>query len=154
MTGCVSTDEVEIFQSSEIPVVNVGTANPLTCDSLSVVLFSSTDIVTPVEYNWTGPNGFTSTEQYPVVDMAGDYFVTIFNPSNNCSSLPELVEVLDNSQSPNIELIVPLEPLDCDREDLLVDASSSQGNGMLSFRWENSDDEVISTASSLSLIHI
>ena len=151
LTGCISTDEVEIFQDANIPVVNVGTANPLTCDSISVTLFASTDLTTPVEYTWTGP-GITSmneNDQNPLVSVEGDYFVTIFNPANSCTSSPALVTVEDNSQSPAIDFVVPLEMLDCDTEGILVDASGSQGN--LSFTWTNSVNEIISTASSFEI---
>ena len=81
ITGCISTDEVEIFQDGNIPVVTVGPANPLTCDSISVTLFAGTDLMTPVEYTWTGP-GITSlneNDQNPIVSVEGEYFVTIFS---------------------------------------------------------------------------
>ncbi len=151
VTGCSSTDIVEIMQDDDVPVVNVATANPLTCDSLSVVLFSNTDLTTPVDYSWTGPNGFVSMEQYPSVNTAGEYFVTIFNPDNNCTSSPALVMVMDNSQTPTIDIVVPLDPLDCDTDALLVDASGSQGGDDLSFSWTNSDNEIISTAAAFEI---
>ena len=153
ITGCISTDEVEIFQDGNIPVVTVGPANPLTCDSISVTLFAGTDLMTPVEYTWTGP-GITSlneNDQNPIVSVEGEYFVTIFNPSNNCISTPELVTVIDNSESPQIDLIVPLELLDCDTDGLLVDASGSQGVGELSFTWTDSSNEIISMASAFEI---
>jgi len=153
LTGCSSTDIVEIFQDADVPTVEVSAANPLTCDSVSVVLFASTDITTGVDYTWTGP-GITSAnanEQYPSVSQGGDYFVTIFNPANNCTSSPGLVTVVDNSQSPEIDIVVPLDPLDCDTEALLVDASGSGGSGDLSFTWTNSDGEIISTASAFEI---
>jgi len=154
LTGCSSTDEVEIFQDADVPMVNVAEANPLTCDSLSVVLFASTELTTPVEYTWTGP-GITAAnenQQYPSVDMEGEYFVTIFNPDNNCTSSPASVTVLDSSQSPDVVVVVPLEPLDCDTDALLVDASGSQGGEDLSFSWTNSDNETISTASAFEIM--
>jgi gliding motility-associated-like protein len=48
-------------------------------------------------YQWTGPNGFTSTENNPLVaasaaaGMAGDYTVTVF--SNSCASVPRTTKV-------------------------------------------------------------
>ena len=147
VTGCRSTDVVEIMQDGDVPVVNVAPANPLTCDSSSVVLFSNTDLATPVDYSWTGPNGFISSEQYPSVNTGGDYFVTVFNPDNNCTSSPALVSVEDNGQTQDIDILVPLEGLDCATDRLLVDASGSQGGSDLSFAWTNSDNEITSTAS-------
>ena len=151
LTGCIITDEVEILQDANIPVVNVGTANPLTCDSISVTLFASTDLTTPVEYTWTGPGitNLNENDQNPLVSVEGDYFVTIFNPANSCTSSPGLVTVEDNSQSPAIDFVIPLEMLDCDTDGILVDASGSQGN--LSFEWTNSVNEIISTASAFEI---
>ena len=152
VTGCSNTDIVEIMQDADVPVVNVLMANPLTCDSSSVVLSASTNLITLVDYSWTGPNGFVSTEQYPSVSSGGDYFVTIFNPDNNCTSSPALVTVEDISQTPDIDIVVPLEPLDCDTDALVVDASGSQGGLDLSFTWTNSENELISTAAAFEIM--
>jgi hypothetical protein len=44
------------------------------------------------EYSWTGPNGFTSSAQNPIIqsaefNMSGTYQVSVFNPSDSCLSI-------------------------------------------------------------------
>ena len=39
-----------------------------------------------VTYQWSGPNGFNSTQQNPVVTTIGTYTVTVTNPVNGCKS--------------------------------------------------------------------
>ena len=57
----------------------------LTCANPSVTLSaSSTD--PGVSYNWTGPNGFTSSSASPVVSLAGTYTVTATNSAGTGTS--------------------------------------------------------------------
>jgi hypothetical protein len=44
------------------------------------------------EYSWTGPNGFTSTAQNPLISaadfsMSGTYHVSVYNPLDSCLSV-------------------------------------------------------------------
>jgi gliding motility-associated-like protein len=60
------------------------------CEGQSLSLAASN--VANGQYSWIGPNGFTSTDQNPVLTnvtpaMAGVYQVTALNPMNNCSSI-------------------------------------------------------------------
>ena len=62
-----------------------------------------------VSYSWTGPNGFTSHLQYPVIYNAsaansGDYFVTVTD-GNGCSAVAPKVTV-SVSTSPSVSGIV------------------------------------------------
>jgi gliding motility-associated-like protein len=60
------------------------------CDGQSVSLTAT--VVDGATYSWTGPNGFTSTEQNPVLTnvtpaMSGEYVVTATNATINCQSV-------------------------------------------------------------------
>jgi hypothetical protein len=44
-----------------------------------------------VTYSWTGPNGYTSTEQNPMVKVAGDYTLTVTNPESGCTASTSVV---------------------------------------------------------------
>lgn len=79
--GCASdlSDPVSLTITRRPPVSNYGNttsaANPA-CEGDAVTL--GLDPIPNASYNWTGPNGFTSTEESPVldpvtIDMAGVY---------------------------------------------------------------------------------
>lgn len=61
------------------------TGGRLDCASGSVQLTGSSDRE-GVTYSWTGPNGYTSTEQNPTVKVAGDYTLTVTDPETGCSA--------------------------------------------------------------------
>jgi hypothetical protein len=50
-------------------------------DSLTI---SATSSLVNSNYNWTGPNGFSSSLQNPKVTLPGIYIVTVINPINGC----------------------------------------------------------------------
>jgi hypothetical protein len=74
-------------------------ANTTTCASMAK---------TPeVTYNWTGPNGFTSTAQNPVVSnmtaaKAGDYKLTLKYDCAACTSSEVLVKILLDNTPPSV----------------------------------------------------
>jgi len=62
----------------------VVTGGNLTCGSDSIQLTAISTSPGAV-YHWSGPNGFTSTLQNPLVNVAGSYSVTVTSPGNGCS---------------------------------------------------------------------
>ena len=95
--GCESdpgTTEVFINNSPNAPVVS---SNSPICTGETLELFS--DPVSGATYNWTGPNGFTSTQQNPTVpnaqpSMSGNYQLTV--TTSGCESPISIVTVAIN----------------------------------------------------------
>jgi len=68
------------------PVINLSYTAP-TCADDTLRLFANSSQL--ISYNWTGPNGFTSTEQNPVIDtptLAANGVYTVTALTNNCSA--------------------------------------------------------------------
>ncbi|MBC7607107.1 MAG: gliding motility-associated C-terminal domain-containing protein, partial [Burkholderiales bacterium] len=92
---CGSLDEaVVVIHFNNIPLPPTATVNPLICGSESIYLSAST--VPSSTYEWIGPNGFSSTEQNPVIVSAsalssGTYTVTA--KIGTCPSSPSSVMV-------------------------------------------------------------
>lgn len=82
----------------EIPQTPVASVNPIICDTQNLELFATT--IPNVTYSWTGPNGFTSTQQNPVIAPisslnSGIYSVKV--TKNGCDSTVSSVNVSVNS---------------------------------------------------------
>ncbi len=96
--GCTDSCEFLIFVALN-PNVN-GSSNSPVCEGLPIQLTSAVNGGTPpYSYSWTGPNGYTSTDQSPIIPEAettdfGDYFVTATDV-NGCSDT-DIVTVMDD----------------------------------------------------------
>ena len=71
------------------PATPIVSSNSPACTNSNINL--STATVSGVTYNWSGPNGFTSTNQNPVIAnvstaMAGTYSLTLTNNTTGCTS--------------------------------------------------------------------
>jgi len=111
---------------NRVPITPVVTSNSPLCVGDNLNLTSSTYI--GGNYNWTGPNGFSSTQQNPSrasvqSSFAGTYSVVI--SSNNCNSTAGSVTVLVNNvpTSPTAGNNGPL----CTGQALSLTASSIAG---------------------------
>ncbi len=92
-----SSDEMTIEFGNQITVV-AGSNSPL-CEGEILTLFSS---IADATYNWTGPGGFTSTIQNPVINNAtvansGDYQVTVTDIPGGCPATSDVIAVVVGS---------------------------------------------------------
>lgn len=68
-----------------------GTATGGVLNALNTSVQLTANAVTyPVLYSWSGPNGFNSTAQNPIVDVPGTYTVTLTNPATGCATSIEV----------------------------------------------------------------
>lgn len=82
---------------NEIPSTPTIDVLPTVCEGNSLELH--TDLIPNVSYTWSGPNGFTSNEQNPIIDQvvssnSGVYTVKVIK--NGCESPIASVEVIVN----------------------------------------------------------
>ena len=101
VTGtCNSSDEASInITIKEIPEIPIASVNPVICEGNDLNLFATT-VPNSVIYNWTGPNGFTSTQQNPTINSISPVqngVYTVHANQNECISGDSNVTVLVNS---------------------------------------------------------
>jgi hypothetical protein len=101
--GCVSTDTATVVQNSTLPGATATASGLLTCINGSVSL-SGVSSTTGVTFAWSGPGGFTSVVQNPIVTVPGVYTVTVTNPVNGCVST-DTANVIQNTAVPACSLI-------------------------------------------------
>jgi len=105
--GCTSlaSADVVINAQPETPAAIAGSNSPIITGN-SIYLTAPT--VPGGTYTWTGPNGYTSSVQNPIIPSAsaanaGLYSLTIM--ANGCTSLPSTVSVVVNSNSTDLSII-------------------------------------------------
>ncbi|MBK9627783.1 MAG: hypothetical protein IPO56_08815 [Flavobacteriales bacterium] len=88
--GCTSTASAVVEQDDEVPGASAqgGTLN---CTISEIMLVGTGN----GSFAWTGPNGFTSTEQNPTVNAAGTYNLTVTG-ANGCTSTASAVVEQDD----------------------------------------------------------
>lgn len=87
LNGCTSVESVEVLLDTESPTINTQVPDVLTCSIISTNIQSTaTNSTSPVlSYAWSGPAGFTSTDEDPAVIAPGDYTVVVTS-ENGCTT--------------------------------------------------------------------
>jgi gliding motility-associated-like protein len=102
--GCATQiQDTILIEQNPIPIVNPSIFDSEICEGDSIFLFSNGSFDS---YNWTGPNGFISSVQDPIIEnsvisSSGNYILTV--TENGCESVQEEVNLLVNSL-PNLSV--------------------------------------------------
>lgn len=129
--GCTASAGITVAGDTLPPYVAL-LGDTLTCFKETVQLICSTDAKAPV-FNWTGPAGFTSIEQNPVVNSAGFYEVTITD-ANGCTASAS-VAVADNAQPPAI--IITGDSLSCTKPVVFLESVTTASPPVFSWTGPN-----------------
>ena len=150
LTGCVSSASATVTQNIAPPLAEAGPPGQLDCDSPVLTLNGTGSSTGPgMTYQWSGPGiaGGGNTLQ-PIVNLAGNYILTVTNTGNGCSATDQVTVVADFA-IPVVQ-IDPAPDISCAQPQVQLDASgSSQGPG-LTFLWTTVDGEIIQGENSLA----
>jgi large repetitive protein len=130
--GCTNTATATVLSSANLPNVSA-LGGTITCVNNSVNLIGNST-TSGVAYSWTGPGGFTSTQQNPTVTTAGIYTLVVNNPANGCSS-SATTTVSVNTLAPTAVAIGGT--LTCSANTILLNASSNEANA--TFLWSGAN---------------
>ncbi|HPF91724.1 MAG TPA: hypothetical protein PLL57_13775, partial [Flavobacteriales bacterium] len=95
-TGCSASDAVNVMINTAAPNATASGAGTLTCLVTSITL-DGESTNNGVTFGWSGPNGFSSTNEDVVVDQPGTYILTVTNPNNGCTSTASALVELDSA---------------------------------------------------------
>ncbi|MEQ1747350.1 MAG: hypothetical protein ABMA02_18105 [Saprospiraceae bacterium] len=112
-TTCTTADTVQV--AFGVPEV-VATGGLITCIQPTVQVTAATN-QPGVLFSWSGPNGYVSDQQAPVVDKPGEYTVTVTDPTSGCTA-QAVALVLTDALPPQVSL-PPLE-LNCTVPDVAL----------------------------------
>ncbi|MEG9326954.1 hypothetical protein V6B16_03330 [Salinimicrobium catena] len=136
--GCYAEDTVEVTENVVTPTADAGASMELTCTTTSVNLNgsgSSTADDYDLEFYWTGPSEFTSSEEDPEVSVKGTYTLRVTDVNNGCYA-EDTVEVTENVVTPTADAGATME-LTCTATSVTLDGtgSSTDGGAVLVYSW-------------------
>jgi hypothetical protein len=79
-------DNFAVTATGQSDLVVVAAASGFISCTNNTVPLTATSATPGISHNWTGPGGFISTLQNPVVSAAGIYLLTVTNPSTGCTA--------------------------------------------------------------------
>lgn len=82
--GCSSTATATVSQNTTQPTATASTDGNLTCTDLQVQISATTNATNP-KFQWSSPNGFSSSSASASVSTAGIYTVTVTDQTNGCT---------------------------------------------------------------------
>ena len=91
---CMAMDTIAVH-AADIPEATA-TGGVITCSQPSIQLNGSSDRP-GVQFSWSGPAGFSSSEEDPVVDLPGTYSLTVTDPQTGCSATDSAIVLADQT---------------------------------------------------------
>ena len=143
---CVDTRDIEIMEDAEPPAEVFATGGNLSCNQNLVVLQGGT-MSDSVTYAWSGPNGFSTTEQNPTVFTPGNYELTVTNLLNGCTETAATVVegVVLPSAVANADQL-----LNCNATSVFLNGTGSSFGPEFSYAWTTNNGIIESGGTTLN----
>jgi hypothetical protein len=126
--GCTAYANVTIGGDTNLPVASAN-GGAISCLSSTVALAGGSS-ASGVSYAWTGPNGYSSSLQNPIVSQSGTYNLVITNPANSCTGTATAT-VTGNTNVPTVAATGGT--ITCTNASVLVSATSPEPTA--TFAW-------------------
>jgi len=139
--GCTSTATAVVSPDKDAPVITAQ-GGTVTCAITSISLQATSNL--PVQWLWSGPGGFNSTQQNPTATQAGNYVVQA-TAANGCSVSTGAV-VIANTGLPDIDTSIPDE-LNCTTTQVNLSATVA-GTGPFTYQWGTANGTIVSGGTS------
>lgn len=141
ISGCSSTDTINVAESLIPPFADAGRNDTITCGAPSLQLDgSNSSSGASFVYAWTTQTGNIVSgagTQVPVVDAAGEYFLEVTNAATGCFAR-DTVELISNDQAPAASIVLGGN-LDCNNPTQELDGSASDAGVGFTFDWSTTD---------------
>lgn len=154
--GCDASDEVEVVNDAELPVIDIQAPNGLTlnCEFESIVLDATgSSQGSQYAYAWGGPFCINSVDPLnPEIFCAGDFTLTIFDASNGCSK-DTTITISENNNVP--VALASAEDFTCLTTAVNVDVTGTSMGTQYTYTWvtiPNGNGNILSAPTELNLI--
>ena len=135
--GCSVTETAQVIQLGETPILTVAVSDTITCDTPMVQLTVSAQIG-GIDWSWSGPDNFASTDQNPMTGESGWHFVLAIDPLSGCIALDSIFVEIDTLH-PVADAGTGL-AFDCHTTSTILNGTASSGVGF-DFNWSTQDGQ-------------
>ncbi len=146
--GCTQSIDYMVWEDVELPqiVIDIPDGDTLNCSLDQLVINAlSNNLEEVLIYDWS--NGETSSST--IISEEGLYTLTVIDSNNGCST-SLAINIWEDVQEPQINIDLPEgDTLNCVLSQIVIDASSSFGNGDLSYIWNTGEAGEIITVSDI-----
>ncbi|MBI1224968.1 MAG: T9SS type A sorting domain-containing protein [Bacteroidetes bacterium] len=143
--GCTATASATVSQNTNAPQASAQ-GGVITCANSNVTL-SGSSTTQNVIYSWVGPNGFTSSQQNPAVNVTGNYVLTVTG-SNGCTQTA--TGIVSQNTTPPIANAGPSGILNCHANQVVLNGTSSSSGSQFAYQWTTSDGHIAAGANTLT----
>jgi gliding motility-associated-like protein len=146
LSGCVATDTVLVVRDTMPPVVNLTPSQNLNCNRDTIGFAASVDL-DPGTFtvDWGSNISIIENDTLALVTEAGVYTITVTNDITGCETvLTREVEDLDDE--PEIVLASDVLSLDCNNQQVLLDATGStvsDSTVTVQYQWSSIEGSLI-----------
>ncbi|HEX5625530.1 MAG TPA: hypothetical protein VFX48_05905, partial [Saprospiraceae bacterium] len=134
LPNCCQTQSIEVMGNITPPELFMTVKDTLGCNRLSVTINTRSNRF-PLDYEWSGPNGFNAQDPLVVVTEAGTYVLTITD-EYNCKTI-DSVTVFERIDNPRIS--IRANQINC-KEDTAKLIGSSSVSGSV-FEWTGPNNQ-------------
>ena len=154
INGCSTIEDVPVYQDIVLPVADAGSGGLITCDFLTINITGSASTNSgQTNIEWTTETGEIITgsdSEDPLVSSGGIYTMVVTDLLNECRDTSNAF-IQENQEFPLIASLVP-EVLDCDTEEVEVDASVTTMQPQYEFNWVTFNGNFVSGTDALNPI--
>lgn len=144
--GCTNSVSALVSQNITPPTVSAPPAGTLTCLQTTVTL-NATATPAGAGFSWSGPDGFSSNLQNPVVDQPGIYSVTVTHPVNGCTNTT--LTFVESNAIPPTAYAGADQPLSCQTGFLTLNGIGSSTGPQITYNWTTLDGNIVIGQNSL-----
>ncbi len=139
VTGCSSSDDVQVTNGADLPMAMAGDDATLTCNTTSVDLMGSASGGTNYTYEWFNSAGVSQGTGANFTATAADtYTLNVVNSDNNCLATDQVVVDLDDT-APSLA-VNGNQPITCTQTEITLTANSTTAQGTPTFAWSTTEN--------------
>ena len=131
--NCSATSAVTVINNTTAPNAAITQNGLLSCASSTMTLGS---VAANATFFWTNANGTIGTTAQVQITTAGQYTLKVTDAQNFCTATSS-VQITEDKTPPTANILNQTPIITCTNTSVELDASTSQGQGTLSYMWSN-----------------